>query len=394
MQPDLDNGQRSKDDIWIISEGRPINLDLSKICREPVTGPVTEYRISDIAAYLLNPNQITLKEKIIGCKVYYRQPRTGMIRRFFGRIISGKDSGAGNEREPEEIISTSQTGAPMFRDRALNAHFIKINELLMPFDPAYKGLKSLDEEKIEDIKAVCEQTGGNRYQLTLQGSLKEKIDYIAKSISKKTRVVINRAYLTNGLFELRGFDFKKFDANNVHRLIKIAQKDRIRYCVLNANFKFLYWINENETVNYIHTFAHSVRTDPGLREALTLCLKGDAQPLKLFFSKQMEQVYSEKFLPITYREVFSTYKIAPDDKEKITGTLNNYQSIVFFNYSPGSEDGRRELITNISVMHDVRALETIKARLPEIYSEINKKAYESDAGKLYLLDSLRGYQNV
>jgi hypothetical protein len=45
-------------------------------------------------------------------------------------------------------------------------------------------------------------------------------------------------------------------------------------------------------------------------------------------------------------------------------------------------------------MHDFRALETIKSHLPNVYSEINKKALVSDAGKLYLLNSIRGYQNV
>jgi hypothetical protein len=45
-------------------------------------------------------------------------------------------------------------------------------------------------------------------------------------------------------------------------------------------------------------------------------------------------------------------------------------------------------------MHDVKALEPIKATLPDVYTQIYKKASLSDAGKLYLLDSLRGYQNV
>jgi hypothetical protein len=32
--------------------------------------------------------------------------------------------------------------------------------------------------------------------------------------------------------------------------------------------------------------------------------------------------------------------------------------------------------------------------MPELYSEIDKKTYTSDVGRLYLLESLRGYQNV
>jgi hypothetical protein len=78
----------------------------------------------------------------------------------------------------------------------------------------------------------------------------------------------------------------------------------------------------------------------------------------------------------------------------ITNILNNYQSIVSFNYLPISGAGKSKLYTNISVMHDIKALEPIKATMPEVYSRIDQKACISDAGKLYLLDSMRGYQNV
>jgi hypothetical protein len=45
-------------------------------------------------------------------------------------------------------------------------------------------------------------------------------------------------------------------------------------------------------------------------------------------------------------------------------------------------------------MHDVKALEPIKDQLPQVYAEISKKTSVSDAGRLYLLDSIREFQNV
>jgi hypothetical protein len=45
-------------------------------------------------------------------------------------------------------------------------------------------------------------------------------------------------------------------------------------------------------------------------------------------------------------------------------------------------------------MHDFNAIEPIKSQLPELYSKISRKTSVSDAGKLYLLDSIREYQNV
>ncbi|MEW6601677.1 MAG: hypothetical protein AB1499_11970 [Nitrospirota bacterium] len=385
----------NKHGIWIISDGIPVNLDLSNICKESISGPITEYRISELARYLLNPNPITLEEKVVGCKVHYRRPSAGIVKRALMKIIPGRKEGADDDKSNvEEIITTSKIGAPTFKDEALNAHFIKINEMLKPYDPVQKKLAGLDREKVEDVKALCEDIGRNRYQLNLQGSVNDKINFVVNSLSKKTKVVANKAYLLNGLFELRGFNFKSFYINNSYRLIKFSQNGQLRYCVLNTNYQFEYWINDNLLINYMHLFEQCIQSDPKLSEALMLCVKGEAKPLKLFFAKQLGQDYSDKHLPTVYREVFSNHKISQDEKDTLAETLNKFQSIVSFNFVPLLGPERHKLCTNISVMHDFRALEPIKAHLPKVYSEINKKAMVSDAGKLYLLDSIRGYQNV
>ncbi|MDY6842770.1 MAG: hypothetical protein SVW57_01575, partial [Thermodesulfobacteriota bacterium] len=60
-------------------------------------------------------------------------------------------------------------------------------------------------------------------------------------------------------------------------------------------------------------------------------------------------------------------------------------------YIPQSYCVEQKLFTNISVMHDFRALEPIKSELPLLYSEIDKMTSVSEAGKFYLLDSIRGW---
>lgn len=386
---------KNKQGFWIISEGMPVTLDLSNICKEAISGLITEYKISELARYLLNPNPITLEEKVVGCRVQYRKPSSGKLKRLLNKILPGtKSQSEGHDSHIEEIITASKLGAPSFKDENLNAHFIKINDLLKPYDPVQKKLSSLDREKVEDVKALCEDIGRNRYQLNLQGSIGDKINFVASSLSKKTKVVANKAYLLNGLFELRGFNFKGFYVKNSYRLIKFTQNNQLRYCVLNTNYQFEYWINENLLINYMHLLEQCIQSDPRLREALLLCVKGDAKPLKLFFAKQLGQDYSDKHLPTVYREVFSAHKISQYEKDTLAETLNKNQSIVSFTFVPLSGPEKHKLCTNISVMHDVRALEPIKGHLPKVYSEINKKALVSDAGKLYLMDSIRGYQNV
>lgn len=393
--PDISNMiETTMDEIWVISDGRIVSLDLDSICGETVSGPVTEYRISELARYMLDPAPIVMEEKVIGCKVKYRKPSSGAVKRLIGRIMRRKGDHGDDDRFTEEIISASKIGMPNFVDGGLNNHFLKIKEMLRPFDPVQKKLAGLEKDKIDDISAICGEIGSNRFLLNVKGGINEKIGFIANSISKKTKVTFNKAYFSNGLFEMRGFSFDTFNAGDSYRIIKFTQNNKTRYCVLNANYRFQYWITETALINYMHLFQQSIKIDPKLREALTLCEKGKARPLKVFFSRQLEHNYSEKHLPMIYRKVFNTYKINPDERETITKILNNFQSIVVFNYIPRDASGKQKMYTNISVMHDFRALEPIKGTLPQLYSEINKKSSVSDAGKLYLLDSMRGYQNV
>lgn len=394
MFPGEDRRDIMTKDIWIISEGRFVSLDLSNICEQPVSKPVTEYSISEFARYLLNPNQVTVKENVIGCRIKYRKSRSGIFGRTVKNIFTAKKTSTDNADFAEEIISMLKTGDSSFQDEDLNKHFMKINDMLRPYDPVLKKLSELNIEEIDDITAICEDIGHNRYQLNLQGNPNEKLNYIMNSISKRVNVFFNRAYLSKGLFEMRGFNFQSFNARNYWRLIKFIQNNQPKYCVLNANYQLEYQVNDNELVNFMHILEQSIRTDAKLKEAIGLCITGDAKPLKLFFSKKLDQSYTEKYLPMTYRKVFDMYEMNQVEKAAIASMLNNHQSVVSFNYVPRSETGKQKLVINISVLHDVKALEPIKSKLPLLYSEINKKAPQSDIGKLYLLDSMSGYQNV
>jgi hypothetical protein len=52
------------------------------------------------------------------------------------------------------------------------------------------------------------------------------------------------------------------------------------------------------------------------------------------------------------------------------------------------------MFTDISVLHDLRALEPLRKNLPHVYSAVVKRAVISEAGKFYLLDSINGYSNA
>ena len=91
--------------------------------------------------------------------------------------------------------------------------------------------------------------------------------------------------------------------------------------------------------------------------------------------------------------MFIICNVENEKKDIVMDSLNNMQRVVLFNYVPSASHGKERLFTNISVMHDFKALEPLKNYLPQLYLEMYKIAPSSDAGKFYLLDSMRGYGN-
>jgi hypothetical protein len=140
-------------------------------------------------------------------------------------------------------------------------------------------------------------------------------------------------------------------------------------------------------------FDQIIKIDPKLNNSLSLCTAGKAEPLKLLFSKPLEIDYSEAHLPEVYRVVFEKLDIETNKKDVVKRVLNNSKVGITFNYVPQSEYDGKKLFVNFSVMHNFKALEPIKDDLPQVYSEINKMACVTEAGKFYLLDSFRGYKN-
>jgi hypothetical protein len=212
-------------------------------------------------------------------------------------------------------------------------------------------------------------------------------------ISKDVNVLLRKAYIAEGLFELRGFDFSSYDPNTSCRLISYQKKDTSKLCVLNSNNQVQYWVEDYQLLKYLSLLENSIKADPNLKMALNLCIQGQAKPLKLFFNKQLEIDYSKAPFPKIYCDIFKTSQITPNQRNLVKPSLNYLQTGISFNYSPrsaGTEDG---LMTHISIMHDLRAIESLRKNLPQVYAEVSKRALVSEAGRFYLLDSLNGCDN-
>jgi len=332
---------------------------------------------------------------MIGCEVHYKQSFADRVRKNIRPAIPTrlrrliKD----NKIFSEIIIADRETDSILIKDKGLRSHVKKIRSALKAYDPVVKYLTALDHDEISDIIGVCEDIGGNRSRLNLKGDVEGKIDYVISFLFKKFRIVLERACIANKLFEMSGFCFENYDAGNSHRLIKLNSDGRSKYCVIGSDETVEYWVDDINLVNQMHLLEHSVKANPKLNKSLDLCTKGHAKPFRLLFKKPFEIDYSIAPLPSLYRDIFEMYDIGLNEKELLIKSLKNSQLGILFNYLPMAGSSEQKLCTNVSVMHEVSALEPIKNNLPELYSLINRMASVSEAGKYYLLDSIKAYRN-
>ena len=388
--------QLSEEYFWIISEGRNVDGDPDRIEGDPDQGTLREYQITEIARYLINPGSIEIKKRLIGCEIHYRKPRLTRIKESFSRIFPRtiRQWINANASPPEVLVSNCKLKIPFMNNRELEAHLLSIYEHLRSYDVVIKRLPHLKVQKIEHLIGICEDIGGNLSYLKLQGSIEEKIKYIAAHISKDVGVVLRKAYQADGLFELRGFEFSSEKIERTYRLITFLSDGKPKACVMDGDDSVDFWVDDEELLKYLHLLEHSIRANPNLKDAFYLCRTGQAKAVKLFFNKKFEIDYSKTHFPKVYREVFNAQNVATKQRNLVKSSLNYLLIGVSLNYVPLNDGADDRLYTQISVLHDLRAIETLKNNLPQVYSEISKSAFISEAGRFYLLDSIEGHSNV
>ena len=385
----------NNNNIWIISEGRYTDVSLEGVNDGKVAGPYKEYKISDIGRYLLNPNSIEVKKKLIGGEIHYKQGALKKIGRFFRKILpnTSRRQSKGRSISPELIVSRYKLRIPPMKDPDLEAHLNQFFGLLRSYDSVPKKLALLDPHKIFEIIGICEDIGGNYSYLKLKGSIEEKIKYLENSFSKDVGVVLNRAYIADGLFELRGYDFESYKPERSYRLISFTNDGGPAACVLTGHSKVDFYLSDYTLIKHMHLLEQSLRTNPSISEAFIRCVKGKATPIKLFFNKKLEIDYAKTALPAIYQDVFKTLDVELNQRNLVKPILNYLQIGVSLNYILPEEGQEDRMYTHISVLHDFRALEPLRKNLPQVYSALLQQAFSTEAGRYYLLDSINGYSN-
>lgn len=378
-------------DIWIISGGKISEYDKIDICGDIYKGPVKEYRLSELGCYLLNPQLIRVSEKVVGCEFEYRDNFSSSLKRSLKNIPILNRFLKSEDRFTKRFINTKAQSEISFNDKRLEAHIKSLEESLRNYDPVIRALNSFSHDKITDIRAVCEEPDGSNLNLKVNGTLGEKAQFIKENLYKHVDATLNRAYLSNGIYDLRGFDFKKTDFSEEYKLKKFSVDGDIKSCVFKKNGEFMFKVQEDTKISHLILLDHSLKADNDLKNAILSCKNGKSSAYKLFFSKQTEYPYSINYLPGTFRKNLSL--VNEKSIDGLAEALNSGQRVVSFSKETENDNGEKELFTNISVMHELSALNELKEYMPDLYTRLESESLNTDAGPLYLLDSLAGFNN-
>ncbi len=375
---------RSHSGSWVITAGQPVRLDPTEFDPEAEKSLVKEYRISEIGRYLLNPGPIEIRKRLVGCEAHSLPT---LLSRVMQRLpVWGK----ARRRKPEVLLSGFKLKLPTFRDPDLDAHFKKMVDELRGFDPFAKKLARLEPRRLSQLIGICEDIGGGYSYLKLQGSADEKIRYLSSHAGRTVRVTIHRALVSDGLFELRAYPATGFHADHSYRLYAYSRDGQPAACVLTSLGNLEYRLADPPAVKYLSLLEHVLSSSPDFRQCFDACFAGPFRPVRLFFNRQLEVDYSKANLPEVYRNVFRSSETALSSRHLVKPVLNYLQVAVSLSYLPPPDSADQRLFTHICILHDLRALEPLRKSLPAVYAEMSQRAFSSEAGRYYVLDSITG----
>lgn len=384
------------ENIWVIRAGKIVE-DRFGTVTVGATSSITQYDVSELARYMLSPKPVQVTKKLVGCEVHYKPSWLDNMRNKLHRHLPEfLKTFAGTPHDPIELLMANyEENLPSLRNADLEAHFERVYGYLRHYDPIQERLTRLDQEQIVDIVGIHGGCFEKNSTLVIQGNTNDKASYVRENILRDVSVVINKAYLSNGLFEMKGFPFEEFNPESKWKLLRFNRGNESVACLLtpSSERRVEFWIEDTSLIHCMHMLQNALNANNRFRNTLIWCVEGKAKPLKMLFNKKLSIDYSEERLPESYQQMFDCCRISRKDRDRIIKYLKKHQFGISFNTVPQSDAGEEKLVTTICVLHNVNAMEPIRKYHPELYSEINKRVITSEAGSFYLLDSIKGFVN-
>ncbi len=377
--------------LWIISPPQYLaNFAFHRLGLESIPGTARAYRISTIGHYLVSPTPLNVPRRLIGCEI--RRRPAPWIR---WKQILAKWLGRERTTRPPDDVLLSDFRIPRVSpsDAGLKRHLGEIRARLCHYDGLLQRLDRIDARQVVNVVGICADDAGHRTHLTIEGDCAQQLDFVRASVGREINVRLKQAYIGDGLFEMKGFDFCRYDPEKSFQLIRFVQDGIPRACVVDEDQSPAFWLDDAKMVNYLQMFEFSIQQNPHMRESLDQCMAGNVTPLRLMVNHALEVDYSHAPLPTAIQEAIGGQPLEDHASRLLKENLNLHQVGVSFHshaHRTREGDGYR---TDISIFQNIRALEPIKQRLPEVFAGINQRVSRSDGGNFYLLDAIRGVDN-
>ncbi len=379
------------DSIWIITPGAYSDFDVAALGIKARPKRVMEYGISDIGRYLMQPGPIEVENQLVGCECELISTNSRRVRHALGRLFHRNTRDQSNAAiNKKTLLARNVVRIPTLKDRQLAGHVEHLRGLLQPLDPVLQDIADLNLAQLADIRGICQDEAGHRTLLTLKGSLAEKRQYVLDHLLKPVRTTLASVHIADGLFEMRGWRSSLFMGNRRHRLLRFHVDGKFFACLLNAKDRMAFWINDLKNLHRMVLLQQAVDTSPRLAEAINHCLADEARPMRLMFNPHLDIDYTRSRIPQVYKDLFATLDLDLEVRRNVISALNHHQLGVSFSYVTQEGFGDPRPITNISVMHDIKALESLRTGAPQVFAAINQRATVSEAGKYYLLENISG----
>lgn len=377
---------------WIISTGAYIDFDLTAIGIDANPKRVVAYHLSDIGRYLISPRPIDVENRLVGCECSLKPIGWKRIRRGAARLnpLKSKRSVQPDPAGRRLLIAQHFVRMPSLQDRQLAQHVKRLRGMLQPFDPVVQEIAAIDINRLEDMRGVCEDEGGHRTYINLNGDLESKRHYIIDNMLDRVPITLQHARIVNGLYEMRGLRPDNYREERQHRLLRFQVSGRFFACLLSDADKVAFWLDDVQYLHDLLLLQQALESNLALKSSIEDCLQGNSRALRLMLNPEMDIDYSHNRMPQVYQELFHKLRVDMAKQKGIIRSLNTHQMGVSFSYVPIEEFGDPRPITSISVLHDMKALEPVRQDVPQLYAKISRKATHSEAGKYYLLESIKG----
>jgi len=376
---------------WIINAGVYTDIDLTAIGINAKPKRVMTYPLSDIGRYLLSPASIEVESRLMGCECRFKPTGWGRFKAAAARLVRPK-AGGGERDNPADrqlLLARHFVRIPALRDPQLARHIDRIRRHLHPLDPVIQEIAETPLRRLADMRGVCEDDGGYRTYINLSGDLEAKQGYVVDNLLKRIPITLPQARIADGLYDMRGLDPSVYRSQRQHRLLKFQVNGRFFTCLLNPDDKVAFWLEDIRGLQHLLLLQQALDTNPVLHASFEDCFRGNARALRLMINYDMDIDYSRNRLPKLYEELFTSLKLDGNQQQGVIRSLKAHQTGVSFSFAPQGF-GDPQAVTSISILHDVKALEPFRQDAPELYAEISRKATFSEAGKYYLLESIKG----